>query len=100
MKDNRIQIFDTTLRDGEQVPGCQLTLYNKLEVADKLEELGVDVIEAGFPISSPEDFNAVQQISLRLANTTVCALSRANKKTLMQQAWQLKRLLTVEFILE
>ena len=61
--DRRIYIFDTTLRDGEQVPGCQLNTVEKIQVARMLEELGVDVIEAGFPISSPGDFNSVVEIS-------------------------------------
>jgi 2-isopropylmalate synthase len=80
METNKIQIFDTTLRDGEQVPGCRLSLYEKLEIADSLQVLGVDVIEAGFPISSPEDFKSVFEISNRITNTTVCALTRANFK--------------------
>ncbi len=80
MEANKIQIFDTTLRDGEQVPGCRLSLYEKLEIADSLQLLGVDVIEAGFPISSPEDFKSVFEISNRITNTTVCALTRANLK--------------------
>ena len=61
--DNRVYIFDTTLRDGEQVPGCQLNTVEKIQVAKALEALGVDVIEAGFPISSPGDFNSVIEIS-------------------------------------
>lgn len=76
----KIQIFDTTLRDGEQVPGCQLNTEDKVKVAKKLEELGVDVIEAGFPISSPGDFQSVQAISRAVTNPTVCALTRAVKK--------------------
>jgi 2-isopropylmalate synthase len=74
---NKVQIFDTTLRDGEQVPGCKLNLPEKLEIARALEELGVDVIEAGFPISSPGDFDSVTQISKLIKNATVCALSRS-----------------------
>ncbi len=74
---NRIYIFDTTLRDGEQVPGCQLTTEEKVQVAIELERLGVDVIEAGFPISSPGDFRSVVEISKAVTNPTVCALSRA-----------------------
>jgi 2-isopropylmalate synthase len=73
----RIYIFDTTLRDGEQVPGCQLTTTEKVEVAIELERLGVDIIEAGFPISSPGDFRSVVEISKAVTNPTVCALSRA-----------------------
>jgi len=75
-----IQIFDTTLRDGEQVPGCGLTKSKKLEIAKKLEALGVDIIEAGFPISSPGDFESVKLLAKELKNTTVCGLSRAVKK--------------------
>ena len=74
---NRIYIFDTTLRDGEQVPGCQLTTSEKVQVAIELEKLGVDVIEAGFPISSPGDFKSVVEIAKAVTNPTVCALSRA-----------------------
>ncbi len=73
----RIQIFDTTLRDGEQVPGCKLDRDQKLRLASRLEELGVDVIEAGFPMSSPGDFAAVQEIGRIVKNATVCGLSRA-----------------------
>ncbi len=76
---NRIQIFDTTLRDGEQVPGCQLSTEEKVEVARKLEQLGVDVIEAGFPISSPGDFLSVVGIS-KAVKTGVCALTRSKKE--------------------
>ena len=61
---DRLFIFDTTLRDGEQVPGCQLNTVEKIQVAKQLEALGVDVIEAGFPISSPGDFNSVREISM------------------------------------
>lgn len=74
---NRIQIFDTTLRDGEQVPGCQLNWEEKVEVAKELEKLGVDIIEAGFPISSPGDFTSVKAICDAVSEPTVCALSRA-----------------------
>lgn len=90
MSANKIQIFDTTLRDGEQVPGCRLSLYEKLEIADSLECLGVDVIEAGFPISSPEDFKSVLEISNRIQNTIVCALTRANTKDIDAAAAALK----------
>ncbi len=76
----RLYIFDTTLRDGEQVPGCQLNTIEKIEVAKQLEKLGVDVIEAGFPISSPGDFNSVIEISKAVTWPTVCALTRANEK--------------------
>src|SRR5258706_2742863 len=73
----RIFIFDTTLRDGEESPGASLNVEEKLEIARQLERLGVDVIEAGFPISSPGDFQAVQAISRLIKNCTVCGLSRA-----------------------
>ena len=78
--DDKIIIFDTTLRDGEQVPGCQLNTVEKIEVAQALEALGVDVIEAGFPISSPGDFNSVVEISKAISNPVICALTRAIKK--------------------
>lgn len=80
MPGQKIQIFDTTLRDGEQVPGCKLVTSEKLELALQLEELGVDIIEAGFPISSPGDFNSVTEISKLITKSTVCALSRAVEK--------------------
>ena len=76
---NRVYVFDTTLRDGEQVPGCQLTTPEKIEIARELEALGVDIIEAGFPISSPGDFQSVVEISKAVKEPTVCALTRANK---------------------
>ena len=76
----KVQIFDTTLRDGEQVPGCQLNTKEKITVAKALEELGVDVIEAGFPISSPGDFTSVVEISKAVSNPTICALTRAIEK--------------------
>jgi 2-isopropylmalate synthase len=75
-----IRIFDTTLRDGEQSPGAALNINEKIEIAHALEELGVDIIEAGFPISSPGDFRAVQRISREVRNCTVCGLTRANPK--------------------
>ena len=77
---DRLFIFDTTLRDGEQVPGCQLNTIEKIQVAKALEQLGVDVIEAGFPISSPGDFNSVIEISKAVTWPTVCALTRAVQK--------------------
>ena len=73
----RLFIFDTTLRDGEQVPGCQLNTVEKIQVAKALEQLGVDVIEAGFPVSSPGDFNSVIEISKAVTWPTICALTRA-----------------------
>ncbi|HTF28087.1 MAG TPA: 2-isopropylmalate synthase [Flavitalea sp.] len=80
MADQKIFIFDTTLRDGEQVPGCKLNAKEKIELALALEDLGVDIIEAGFPISSPGDFQSVSDISKVIKNATVCALSRAVQK--------------------
>ena len=77
MSTQRIQIFDTTLRDGEQVPGCKLNQAEKLTIARQLEALGVDVIEAGFPVSSPGDFAAVQAIARQTREATVCGLTRA-----------------------
>ncbi|MCP4553102.1 MAG: 2-isopropylmalate synthase [Bacteroidetes bacterium] len=88
--ENRLFIFDTTLRDGEQVPGCQLNSVEKIEVAKALEELGVDVIEAGFPISSPGDFNSVVEISKAVTWPTICALSRAVEKDIEVAAQALK----------
>jgi 2-isopropylmalate synthase len=76
---NRVYVFDTTLRDGEQVPGCQLATTEKIEIAKALEKLGVDVIEAGFPISSPGDFNSVVELSKAVTEPIICALTRANK---------------------
>lgn len=76
---NRVYIFDTTLRDGEQVPGCQLSTPQKIEIAKSLELLGVDIIEAGFPVSSPGDFNSVIELSKAVNNPIICALTRANK---------------------
>ena len=75
-----VEIFDTTLRDGEQVPGCKLDSKTKLVIAEQLDQLGVDVIEAGFPISSPGDFKAVEDISKLIKNARVCGLTRALKK--------------------
>lgn len=77
---NKVHIFDTTLRDGEQVPGCQLKTEEKVVIAKELELLGVDVIEAGFPISSPGDFQSVVEISKAVSNPIICALTRANQK--------------------
>ena len=78
--DDKLFIFDTTLRDGEQVPGCQLNTVEKIQVAKQLELLGVDIIEAGFPISSPGDFNSVIEISKAVTWPTICALTRAVQK--------------------
>ena len=86
----RLYIFDTTLRDGEQVPGCQLNTVEKIQVAKQLEQLGVDVIEAGFPISSPGDFNSVIEISKAVTWPTICALTRAVEKDIDCAAEALK----------
>ncbi|MGV3505283.1 MAG: 2-isopropylmalate synthase [Adhaeribacter sp.] len=77
---DKVHIFDTTLRDGEQVPGCQLNTREKIEVALALEELGVDIIEAGFPISSPGDFTSIVEISKAVSEPVICALTRARKE--------------------
>lgn len=87
---DKVYIFDTTLRDGEQVPGCQLNTIEKIEVARALELLGVDVIEAGFPVSSPGDFNSVREISKAVKLPTVCALTRAVEKDIEVAADALK----------
>ncbi|MDR2911297.1 MAG: 2-isopropylmalate synthase [Bacteroidales bacterium] len=87
---DRLYIFDTTLRDGEQVPGCQLNKVEKIEVAKALQELGVDVIEAGFPISSPGDFESVVEISKAVTWPTICALTRAVQKDIDVAAESLK----------
>lgn len=87
---NHLYIFDTTLRDGEQVPGCQLTTTEKVEIAKDLTALGVDVIEAGFPVSSPGDFQSVVEISKVVGDVIVCALTRANKNDIDVAADALK----------
>ena len=86
----KVFIFDTTLRDGEQVPGCKLNTKEKLEIAVRLEELGVDILEAGFPVSSPGDFESVNQIAKTLKNTVVCGLSRAVQNDIEVAAAALK----------
>lgn len=88
--EEKLYIFDTTLRDGEQVPGCQLNTVEKIEVARALEELGVDIIEAGFPISSPGDFNSIIEISKAITRPTICALTRAVEKDIDVAADSLK----------
>lgn len=90
MSSKKVHIFDTTLRDGEQVPGCKLNTKEKVELALKLEELGVDIIEAGFPISSPGDFESVFQIASKVKNATVCGLTRAVQKDIEVAAEALK----------
>jgi 2-isopropylmalate synthase len=86
MNTDKIQIFDTTLRDGEQVPGCKLRKDQKVELAIMLDELGVDIIEAGFPISSPGDFDAVSAVAKVVKNATVCGLSRSVEKDIKSAA--------------
>ena len=87
---DRLFIFDTTLRDGEQVPGCQLNTVEKIQVARQLEQLGVDVIEAGFPVSSPGDFNSVIEISKAVTWPTICALTRAVERDIEVAAESLR----------
>src|SRR5512133_3262915 len=86
----RVRIFDTTLRDGAQSPGAAMTFEEKLEVAEFLDTMGVDIIEAGFPISSQGDFDAVSEIARRVKNATVCGLSRAGFKDIDRAAEALK----------
>lgn len=90
MSKDIVQIFDTTLRDGEQVPGCKLNTEQKLVIAERLDNLGVDIIEAGFPISSPGDFKSVEEISKLVKNATVCGLTRSVKKDIEVAAEALK----------
>lgn len=90
MNREKVQIFDTTLRDGEQVPGCKLDTNQKLVIANRLDEMGVDVIEAGFPVSSPGDFLSVSEISKIVKNATVCGLTRAVKNDIDVAAAALK----------
>ena len=90
MGKDKVQIFDTTLRDGEQVPGCKLDTKQKLVIAERLDELGVNVIEAGFPISSPGDFKSVHEIAKLVKNATVCGLTRAVKKDIEVAAEAIK----------
>jgi 2-isopropylmalate synthase len=90
MSDNKVHIFDTTLRDGEQVPGCKLNTSEKVALALELEALGVDIIEAGFPISSPGDFESVSEISKIITTASVCGLTRAVQKDIEFAAEALK----------
>lgn len=90
MADRKIHIFDTTLRDGEQIPGCKLNTAEKIRLAVALQELGVDIIEAGFPISSPGDFESVNEIAKVIKNATVCGLTRAVQKDIEVAAQALK----------
>src|SRR6188474_3157379 len=86
----RIIIFDTTLRDGEQSPGCSMNLHEKMEVAQALVDLGVDVIEAGFPIASPGDFQAVREIASNIRGATICGLARCSEADI-DRAWEALR---------
>jgi len=90
MSDHHVRIFDTTLRDGEQVPGCKLNTNQKLIIAERLDLLGVDIIEAGFPVSSPGDFKSVEEISKIVKNASVCGLTRAHKNDIDVAAQALK----------
>ena len=83
MKNKKLIIFDTTLRDGEQSPGASMDIDEKLQIALALEDLNVDIIEAGFPIASKGDFNAVKEISKSVTNSTICALARALEKDIV-----------------
>lgn len=90
MSNTNVQIFDTTLRDGEQVPGCKLNTQQKLIIAEQLDLLGVDIIEAGFPVSSPGDFKSVEAISKIIKNATVCGLTRSVENDIKVAAEALK----------
>ncbi len=90
MSKEKVEIFDTTLRDGEQVPGCKLDTKSKLEIAEQLDLLGVDIIEAGFPISSPGDFHSVEEVARLVKNARVCGLTRAVQKDIEVAADALK----------
>lgn len=90
MSKEKVEIFDTTLRDGEQVPGCKLDKQSKLEIAEQLDALGVDIIEAGFPVSSPGDFEAVTAVAQLVKNARVCGLTRAVEKDIEVAAEALK----------
>ena len=90
MSKDKVHIFDTTLRDGEQVPGCKLDTEQKLVIAERLDQLGVDIIEAGFPISSPGDFQSVSEIAKLVRNATVCGLTRSVKKDIEVAAEAIK----------
>src|SRR5262249_26167308 len=86
MSDDRLIIFDTTLRDGEQSPGASMNLAEKLEIAHALQELGVDIIEAGFPIASPGDFEAVQAIARQVEGPVICGLARCHSEDIDRAA--------------
>src|SRR6476661_7524849 len=87
MSTRNIRIFDTTLRDGEQSPGCSMNLREKMEVAQALVDLNVDIIEAGFPIASPGDFEAVREIAQNIRGSTICGLARCNDADI-DRAWE------------
>src|SRR5689334_6524528 len=87
---NRVLVFDTTLRDGEQSPGVRLSMSEKIEIGRQLVSLGVDIIEAGFPISSPGDFESVQTLSRELRGVQICGLTRAREKDIEVAAEALK----------
>ena len=88
---NKVLIFDTTLRDGEQSPGATMSHNEKLEIASLLDEMGVDIIEAGFPIASDGDFAAVSEIAKNAQNSTICGLARANFKDI-DRCWEAVKL--------
>jgi len=90
MSDDRVMIFDTTLRDGEQSPGASMNLAEKLEIAHALKDLGVDIIEAGFPIASPGDFEAVEAIARQVHGPIICGLARCNSGDI-DRAWEALR---------
>jgi 2-isopropylmalate synthase len=87
MSENRLIIFDTTLRDGEQSPGASMNLAEKLEIAKALRDLGVDIIEAGFPIASPGDFEAVRAVARQVEGPVICGLARCNAEDI-DRAWE------------
>ena len=98
MDKNKIIVFDTTLRDGEQSPGCSMNTEEKLRVALQLEKLGVDVIEAGFAAASPGDFDAVSQIAKTIKNASICSLSRAIENDINKLVWLFLMRQNIEFI--
>jgi 2-isopropylmalate synthase len=100
MSNTNVQIFDTTLRDGEQVPGCKLNTEQKVIIAEQLDLLGVDIIEAGFPVSSPGDFASVEAVSKIVKNATVCGLTRSVENDIKVAAEALSMPKNQEFIQE
>ena len=97
-ENNYIKIFDTTLRDGEQSPGASMNIEEKLKIAEALEDLKVDIIEAGFPAASKGDYEAVSEISKKIKNSSICALSRASKMIFKQLRMLLKMQQLQEYI--